>query len=120
MNCTLDPKPTETRFVTPATSIRKTEDGGYIVEAEMPGVPKDGIEVSVHENELILIGRRNSRTESGKAIYREIPRADFRRVFELDGTIDRNKIAARIENGVLSVVLPLAEEVKPRRIVVEG
>jgi HSP20 family protein len=56
---------------------------------------------------------------SGQALYRESRPHDFRRVYELDPTIDTSRISARIENGVLIVNLPKAESVKPRRIEVQ-
>ncbi len=117
---TSEARTTEERFVTPATAIRQSNDGSYLIEAEMPGVSKEGIEISVDQNELIITGRRAFPSTDGRVVYREIRRANFRRVFELDGSIDRNRIAARIENGVLRVTLPLAEQVKPRKITVEG
>ncbi|MFQ3577534.1 MAG: Hsp20/alpha crystallin family protein, partial [Verrucomicrobiia bacterium] len=125
MNATTETTQRETsterqRYITPVTSIRQTTDGGYLIEAEMPGVGKDDIHVSLDVNELTLVGHRSLPNLEGKAIYREIPRADFRRVFELDAMIDRDRIAAKIENGVLKVTLPLAEAVKPRQITVEG
>jgi HSP20 family protein len=49
-------------------------------------------------------------------LYRESQTADFRRSFELDSSIDADKISARIEQGILTVTLPKAEQVKPRRI----
>lgn len=127
MNRTLDnpreaaeARAAEERFVTPVTAIRQEADGSYVIEAEMPGVSKEGIEISVDQNELTITGRRAFPVTEGRAVYREIRRANFRRVFELDGSIDRDRITARIENGLLRVTLPLAEQVKPRKIVVEG
>jgi HSP20 family protein len=56
---------------------------------------------------------------SGEPVYRESHPYDFRRVYELDPSIDTSRISARIENGLLTVNLPKAEKVKPRRIEVE-
>ena len=81
----------------------------------MPGVAKEGLEISLEGNELTIAGRRQSGPVAGP-LYRESQAADFRRAFELDPTIDAGKISARIEQGILTVTLPKAEQVKPRRI----
>jgi HSP20 family protein len=101
-------------FVTPGVNILETTDA-YILEAEMPGVNKDGLNIRVEGNILTLAGRRQPALEA-HLLYRESGLADFRRVFELDPSIDTGKISARIEQGILSVTLPKAEEGKPRRI----
>lgn len=102
--------------VAPVTHIRRLEDGTYVLEAEMPGVAKDGVEVSVENGELTLLGRKSLPRESGTPLVREIRDADYRRVFELDPEIDTGRILARMEQGILRVTLPLAERVKPRTI----
>ena len=66
---------------------------------------------------LTLIGRRES-SSAGTSLYRESHAADFRRVFELDPSIESAKINARIEQGILTLTLPKAEKVKPRKITV--
>jgi HSP20 family protein len=106
------------RFATPLVDIESTDDG-YVLHAEMPGVSKDGIEVSVENGDLVIIGHRRPLDVSGEPIYRESRPYDFRRVYELDPSIDTSRISARIENGLLTVNLPKAEKVKPRRIEVQ-
>jgi HSP20 family protein len=106
------------RFATPLVDIESTEDG-YVLYAEMPGVSKDGIEVTVENGDLLIVGHRRPLDVSGEPIYRESRPYDFRRVYELDPSIDTSRISARIENGLLTVNLPKAEKVKPRRIEVE-
>ncbi len=101
--------------VTPVANILETSDG-YLLEAEMPGVAKDGIEVTVENGELVIVGRRGDKEVPGTALYRESRPLDYRRVFDLDPSIDTGKITAKMEQGILSLRLPKAEEVKPRRI----
>jgi len=104
-------------FVTPVASV--SEDGdAYQLKVEMPGVSKEGLEISVENNELSIIGRRTLPPIDGTIIHRESRREDFRRVFELDPSIDTGKIAARIDQGILTLTLPKAEQVKPRKIAV--
>lgn len=104
-------------YTTPLANIRETKDG-YVLEAEMPGVTKDGLEVTIENGELSIVGRRAAVTEPGRSVYRESRGFDYRRVFELDPSIDSKKITAKIEQGVLMLNLPKAESVKPRKITV--
>jgi HSP20 family protein len=84
----------------------------------MPGVNKEGLEISVENNELTITGRRDLAQIEGTLIHRESRTEDFRRVFELDPSIDTSKISARIDQGFLTLTLPKAEQVKPRKIAV--
>lgn len=104
-------------FVTPEVNIFETSDG-YVVEAEMPGVAKSGLEVTVEGNELTIVGRREKEELKAEALYRESSTADYRRVFELDPAIDTAKIDAKIEQGLLTIRLPKSEQVKPRKVTV--
>ena len=105
-------------WLQPQVNIVETQDA-YLLEAEMPGVSKDGLEVLLEGNELTIVGRRSQNEEGAQLIYRESFDRDFRRSFELDPTIDTGRITARIENGILYMELPKAEQVKPRKITVE-
>ena len=105
------------QFVTPVASV--VEDGdAYLLKVEMPGVNKEGLEISVENNELTITGRRDVAQIEGTLIHRESRTEDFRRVFELDPSIDTSKISARIDQGFLTLTLPKAEQVKPRKIAV--
>ena len=106
-------------YVSPRVNITETKEG-YLLEAEMPGVNKGGLEISLEGNELTLIGRRQENVEGFELLYRESSNRDFHRVFALDPAIDTAKIDAKIENGVLRLHLPKAEQVKPRKIQVTG
>jgi len=105
------------RYVSPRVNITETKEG-YLLEAEMPGVNKDGLEISLEGTELTLVGRRSPAPQNLELLYRESTDADYRRTFVLDPTIDGTRIEARMENGVLNLHLPRAEQVKPRRITV--
>ena len=103
------------RFVTPPVNIFEDKDG-YVLEAEMPGVNKEGLEISLEGNELTITGHRQEESVTGDVVYRESRAVDYRRLFELDATIDTSKIHARIDQGVLTLRLPKMEKVKPRKI----
>ena len=105
------------QFITPPASVTEIADG-YMLEIEMPGVKKDGLEISVENNELTIIGRRSLPAVEGRLIHRESRSENFRRVFELDPSIDSDKISAKIDQGLVALILPKAEHVKPRKITV--
>jgi HSP20 family protein len=105
------------QFVTPVASVLEDDDV-YMLKVEMAGVNKEGLELSVENNELTIIGRRSLPQVEGTLIHRESRPENFRRIFELDPSIDTSKISARIDQGVLTLTLPKAEQVKPRKITV--
>jgi HSP20 family protein len=105
------------QFITPPASVTEIGDG-YMLEIEMPGVKKDGIEISFENNELTIIGRRSLPAVEGTLIHRESRPDNFRRLFELDPSIDADKISAKIDQGLVTLTLPKAEHVKPRKITV--
>jgi HSP20 family protein len=105
------------QFITPSASVVEAEDG-YTLEVEMPGVTKEGLEISVENSELTIVGRRSRPSMEGKLIRRESRPENYWRTFELDPSIDANKISAKIDQGVVTLTLPKAEHVKPRKIAV--
>jgi HSP20 family protein len=115
MNTTVREDRETQQFRAPAASV--TEDGqGYVLQVEMPGVSKEGLEISVENNELTITGRRSPAGVEGTLVHRESRRGHYRRTFELDPSIAAEKIAAKIDQGVVTLTLPKAEEVKPRKI----
>jgi HSP20 family protein len=105
------------QYEAPDVNIYETKDG-YILEAEMPGVNKEGLEITLEGHEITITGRRPDEVVPGQALFRERHSVDYRRVFELDPAIDTSRIAARMNQGVLFLTLPKSEEVKPRKIAV--
>jgi HSP20 family protein len=102
-------------WFSPEVNIFETGDG-YILEGEMPGVNKEGLEITLEGNTLTIVGRRHEGDFDANPVYRESREGGFRRVFELDPAIDASKISAKMEQGVLKLHLPKAEKVKPRKI----
>ena len=103
------------QFVAPPASVIEAGEG-YTLEVEMPGVNKDGLDISVENNELTIIGRRSLPAVEGTLIHHESRPENFRRTFEIDPSIDANKISAKIDQGLVTLTLPKAEHVKPRKI----
>ena len=100
-------------------SASLVEDGdAYTLEVEMPGVNKEGLEIAVENNELTILGRRSLPAVEGTLVHRESRSNNFRRTFEIDPSIDTAKINAKIDQGVVTLVMPKAEQVKPRKITV--
>ena len=115
------PAPTNSRqkeFVSAEVNIFETKDG-YVLEAEMPGVRKDGLEITLENNEITIVGHRYEQPLAGEPLFRECRNLDYRRVFELDPAIDTAKISARMDQGILTLTLPKSERVKPRKISVD-
>jgi HSP20 family protein len=105
------------KFVAPPATVLENTDG-YTLEVEMPGVNKESLEMWVENNELTILGRRSVPAIEGTRIHQESRPENFRRSFELDPSIDAGKISAKIEQGVVTLTLPKAEQVKPRKIAV--
>src|SRR4029079_12751759 len=105
------------QFMTPPASVREIGDG-YTLEIEMPGVKKEGLEISVENNELTIIGRRSLPTVEGTLMHRESRPENFRRMFEIDPSIDADKISAKIDQRLVTLTLPAVADVEPRKITV--
>lgn len=103
------------RYVSPEVNIFETPDR-YVLTAEMPGVNKTGLEVTLEGQQLTIAGRKDLAAPNADLLLRESRQADYRRSFELDPAIDTAKISAQMDQGVLTLHLPKAERVKPRRI----
>jgi len=106
------------KFVAPPVNICETEEE-IILDAEMPGVDKSRLDVSVNGDELVITGRRSKEEGGGSLVWQEIPASSYRRVFSLGDHINRNRIQAAFNNGILTLKLGKAEDLKPRKIEVE-
>jgi len=105
----------------PARTVRPlsgmAEDNGTItLRLEMPGVAKDGVDLEIEGGELRIRGRRNPPGAAARYLVRERPLGDYTDVFTIDETVDREKVGASMEGGILTITLHLREAEKPRRI----
>ena len=109
------------RYIRPRADITETVHG-FVVQVEMPGVNRQGLEVTFENGELTLVGHRTPVTvpTGSELMYRETRPSDFRRTFELDQSIDAAGITAKLDQGLLTLSLPKAEAAKPRRIEING
>ena len=105
------------RFVfTPPIDIHETDDG-LVLNADLPGVALDTLDLQVQDNKLTLFGRvQSSVPANAKLLHQEYEVGDFLRSFILSDGVDHDRISAKLNNGVLEVVLPKASKAEPRRI----
>ena len=101
----------------PAVDIKETDDA-FVATADLPGLEKDAIEVSIEDNVLTVSGERKFEGASEGTTFRRIERAygSFRRSFTLPRGVDPSKVEARFENGVLALHIPKSELAKSRKI----
>ncbi len=104
---------------TPRVDIFESEDE-LTLQADMPGVDLDGIDIRFEHGELTLHGRVSPRDEGVQLMYQEYDVGDFHRSFKIGSWIDASKIAAQLADGILSVHLPKSDAAKPRRIQVSA
>jgi len=110
--------PVKEARVKPAFALTE-DDHVFEVVVQLPGVARDGLEITALEGELTVIGRRAwSPPPEWTTIYRETPRANFELTLTCGTEIDRDKIGAELKNGLLRLTLPKAEAAKPRKIAV--
>lgn len=102
----------------PRYEVSETPEA-YGLTVELPGVAKDGLELSVDHEQIRVFGRRAwLKPEGWNALHRESREAAFELVLDHGRAIDAEKVHAEFRDGVLRVSLPKAEAVKPRKITV--
>jgi len=102
---------------TPLVDIYETKKN-IVIKAEVPGVKEEDINIEVNENTLTLKGERKLEKGIKEENYHCIERTygHFSRSFTLPNTVQQDKIRARLNDGVLEIVLPKTEAAKPRQI----
>lgn len=113
-----DQERTRTATVRPLSYVCQEKES-VMLKLEMPGVTRDDIEITVDGDKLNVQGHRAPMPESARYVVRERQHGDFAHSFTIDDTIDRTKIDAGMENGVLTIQLHIREEEKPRKITVK-
>lgn len=101
----------------PAADLCETADA-YVVTAELPGVSRQQVRVEVHDNHLVLQGRRDARVACEQYHQVERGHGEFSRTFRLPSDIDAERIAADLKDGVLTVVVPKLAGAAPRRVTI--
>jgi HSP20 family protein len=101
----------------PPVDIQETPDG-YQLEAELPGLTKDDINITLENNVLRLSGERKFEKDAKKENYHRIERTygTFTRAFALPQQVNPEGVVAAFANGILTITVPKAEQAKPRKI----
>ena len=115
-----DPDPEYGTWI-PPVDLRE-EESQFVIEMDLPGIKKEDIEINVENNVLTLRGERRFERESEKANFHRIERyyGKFLRTFTLPSLIQAGEIGASFKDGILEVVIPKAEESKPKKISIKG
>lgn len=101
----------------PALDLSETDDS-YIVEAATPGLKPEDLEITFENNVLTIKGEVRRESEERKRNYHRVERrfGAFRRTISLPASVKGDAITASLNEGVLRLEIPKAEEVKPRKI----
>ena len=118
----LDSRDNESGFNSwsPAVDIAERDDQ-YVVKAELPGVTKEDVKITLENNVLTIHGEKKNEKETKSENFHRVERSygSFERSFTLPTTVKSDKIDAVYKDGVLQITLPKAEEAKPKQIEVK-
>ncbi len=94
------------------------EDNAYVVKAELPGVSKEDVKITLESNILTIRGEKKAAKNVDEKNYRRTERSygSFQRSFTLPTTVKNDKVDAVYKDGILTITLPKAEEAKPKQI----
>lgn len=112
----------EARETTMSPRINLEEnDNEWILTAELPGVKKDDVTVNFQDNLLTISGEKKFEKEDKKKHFHRIERSygQFSRSVQIPSSIVLDKIDAKYEDGILNIILPKAEDAKPKQIAVK-
>jgi HSP20 family protein len=101
----------------PSFEVRET-DNAYVLKADLPGVKRDDIEISLTDNRLLITGKRDQETEQDEGTLHTYERlyGSFQRAFVLPDNADLDKISSDLKDGVLTLAVPKkATPAQPRR-----
>jgi HSP20 family protein len=103
----------------PALDLYEDKDN-YVVKMELPGMSKEGIDISLHDGVLSVSGERKDeqKHEDGETYRSERFFGRFQRSITLPASVDGSKVNASYQDGILTITLPKAEEAKPKQITI--
>ena len=106
-------------FLSPRTDIYETE-GEYVIKADVPGLKKEDIDVTIDNGVLEFKGQADLGFGENSSSSEELSVYTYRRKFTVSDDINSSAVRAHMDNGVLTLVLPKKEDVKPRKIEVHA
>jgi HSP20 family protein len=127
MNATCSPStcaPSATSGVTeslrkPLYNVNGNADA-YEVRVELPGVPKSGVKLDIEDCILTVRGERTTTVPEGmKTLHRELSSLNYLLRLRLNTPVDEEKMTAKLEDGVLTIALPIKQAAKPRQIAIQ-
>lgn len=104
--------------VRPDVDIHYTDDA-FIFLVDLPGVQTGDVQIEINEHNHLLLKARNRFVAEGEPLFRQSRFANYYRAFTLNDEMDRSRIEAKLENGLLELRIAKREEVKPRRIEIQ-
>ena len=108
------------RWLRPRYDVEQLDGGDYALRVWMPGVSKDTVTISLEKDTLLITGHRERFREDGwEPVLQELPEGDYRLSLTLNMSVDGDRIKAHVEDGILMLDLPVAEEAKPREISID-
>jgi len=114
-----EPRQADTRAMLPRVDVFE-DDTGITLLADLPGVPKEHLELKVDGDALLIEGRVMPGTPDRlEPVYAEVRVPRYRRVFTLSRELDPGRIEANLKDGVLNLRIPKQEHAQPRRIQVQ-
>ena len=102
-------------FYSPAVDIYENSEAITML-ADIPGVEKSDLDIDIENKKLTLTGLVRNENKNPDPVYTEYGIGGYSRTFKLGDTIDQSKISASLKDGVLTLVLPKADSLKPRKI----
>ena len=105
----------------PSVDVKETQEA-YQVAAELPGLKREDVKISLTDNLLTLRGEKRAQQDRETENWHQVERAYgvFERSFQLTCPVDASKVKAKFEDGVLTITLPKSEESRPREISIES
>jgi HSP20 family molecular chaperone IbpA len=91
-----------------------------VLLVDLPGVAKGDVNIQVDETNSLIIRAKNSHSEPEGSVWRQFGVGDFYRAFQLSDEHDRDKISAKLENGLLELAVPKREEFKPKKLEIKA
>jgi len=112
-------KASSLKYVRPRYRV-SSDQNGYTATVEVPGCSKDGVQLSFENKSLEILAHREKVTgEDRKILFAEAPQSDYKLTLQVNVDVDQSAITAKVENGLLTVQLPIAESAKAQSIAVE-